>query len=233
MPSEPPADSGAPAVPDGSAMGPYGFFRDNRPLCTTLSVLLTALPVIDLAIGILSGIDLRRLSTPEGVAHFLSPNLDALDVIMMIVGLGYLIVASITIPLFFAWKNRSCKNAWFLAPHRMSITPPWTVIWYFVPFAQLVKPLDAMKEVIEVSIPDDPPMKLADLWWTLLISALVIYTIIFIISIQAAMSEGVELVRLTIWLSLVATPINMASSLSLLVLIRRITRSQLRQIGQA
>jgi len=46
--------------------------------------------------------------------------------------------------LFLVWVHRVVSNAWSFG--RRSITPGWAVGWYFVPIANLWKPLTAMRE---------------------------------------------------------------------------------------
>jgi hypothetical protein len=44
------------------------------------------------------------------------------------------------------WIYRASSNAHAIS-HEMTISPGWAVGWYFIPFANLVKPLHAMREI--------------------------------------------------------------------------------------
>ena len=77
--------------------GRHGVFRDNRIFTTILVVLLIMHLIGDLVLGILSGLELIQLSTPEGEAHFHGDDLNALDMAMIFAGLGYLLMAVVTV----------------------------------------------------------------------------------------------------------------------------------------
>jgi Domain of unknown function (DUF4328) len=74
------------------------------------------------------------------------------------------------------WIYVACSNARDLAASPMRFSPGWSVGWYFIPFATLWKPYQAMKEIWRVSAnprnPDvetDPP--LLGWWWFFFIVA--------------------------------------------------------------
>jgi hypothetical protein len=55
---------------------------------------------------------------------------------------------------FCIWVHRAAKNLLALGRRGMLFTPGWCVGWFFVPFANLVKPLQAVQEVWRASDPD-------------------------------------------------------------------------------
>jgi hypothetical protein len=211
----------------GSA-GRYGVFRDNRIFTTILVVLLIMHLIGDLVLGILAGLELAQLSAPGGEAHFYGDDLSALDMAMIFAGLGYLLMVFVTIVIFCIWKNRTCKNAWHLAPDAMTFTPAWAVGWYFIPIANLWKPFGAMREIIRVSCPVKPPLTLAGWWWALWI----ITSITSQISFRAALGEDLDTYLISNYVDVCSTPLAVALDIILLVLVRRITRDQLKQVGQ-
>lgn len=64
-----------------------------------------------------------------------------------------------TVVLFLVWMYKAHKNLEFLRPTNLQFTPGWVVGWWFVPFANLVKPFQAMREIWSESDPevDDEP----------------------------------------------------------------------------
>lgn len=60
----------------------------------------------------------------------------------------------IAIILFLVWVHRAATNLRALGQRGLEFTPGWCVGWWFVPFANLVKPLHAMKEIWRASDPD-------------------------------------------------------------------------------
>lgn len=71
------------------------------------------------------------------------------------------------------WIYRMCWNAHSLAGTRqMTVTPRWSVLWYFIPFANLWKPFAAMREIWKASVsPQDAEKGRTHpalvLWWVL------------------------------------------------------------------
>ncbi|HSQ65315.1 MAG TPA: DUF4328 domain-containing protein [Polyangiaceae bacterium] len=131
------------------------------------SVALVLTGVFAIVSGLLQQGDLHPESTdPDNLVLALGVLLSA------VAYLGSLALAAI---LFSIWIYRACANAWaFGSP--MSITPGWAVGWFFVPFANLVKPFRAMKEIWFGSDPSAAgitPGVLGAWWGTWIISGIV------------------------------------------------------------
>lgn len=83
------------------------------------------------------------------------------------VSIPYLLIGLVTllyVPLFIAtvvffliWEHRSFKNLAALQAQNLEFSPGWSVGWWFVPFANLVKPYQAMTELWNESDPDFDP----------------------------------------------------------------------------
>ncbi len=71
------------------------------------------------------------------------------------------------------WIYRMASNTRFLAgANKMDYTPGWAVGWYFIPFANLWKPYQAMKEIWTLNVVRDRDSSeliamLLPLWWFL------------------------------------------------------------------
>ncbi len=93
--------------------------------------------------------------------------------IVMAAGLGLLVAHVFAAVMFSIWVHRAARNLVGLGRHGMTFTPGWCVGWFFVPFANLVKPLQAMQEVWRASGPEAregywataPTTPLFGLWW--------------------------------------------------------------------
>lgn len=81
------------------------------------------------------------------------------------------VAAAIT---FLVWVYRSDALARALGSDRMAHSPAWSVIWFFVPFANLVKPYYVLKEIyVGTVVPktynlrlDEPAgLHILTLWW--------------------------------------------------------------------
>lgn len=75
-----------------------------------------------------------------------------LDSVGQIIGIGYLFVLALCYILSGIWIVRASKNAASLMPDSKRITPGWAVGWYFIPFANLFKPYQAMRETWNSSV---------------------------------------------------------------------------------
>jgi len=72
------------------------------------------------------------------------------DLRQQIVAIFQVLVFIIAGVLSLKWIHRACFNARVRANH-MQFTPGWAVGWYFIPFANLWKPYQAMKEIWETT----------------------------------------------------------------------------------
>jgi Domain of unknown function (DUF4328) len=80
------------------------------------------------------------------------------DLIALLMGLGVLVVYVSLVIAFLLWLYRVSKNLPALGNVKSKIeyTPGWAVGWFFIPFANLVMPYKAVREVWEKS---DPAIK--------------------------------------------------------------------------
>lgn len=60
----------------------------------------------------------------------------------------------LTLIFFLIWINRANKNLTALKADNLEFTSGWAVGWWFVPFANLVKPFQVVKEIWIQSDPD-------------------------------------------------------------------------------
>lgn len=69
---------------------------------------------------------------------------------------GLLILGQLVAAIFFLrWLNRAAKNVRVFHPGaHFEFTTGWVVGWWFVPFANLIKPLRAVQEIWRASDPD-------------------------------------------------------------------------------
>jgi uncharacterized protein DUF4328 len=81
--------------------------------------------------------------------------------------LGELFVLVVCATLWGVWSVRAATNARALSEHVFEFTPGSTIWWFFVPFANLVKPYQAVKEIDLASEPDSGPSgaSIVGLWW--------------------------------------------------------------------
>jgi Domain of unknown function (DUF4328) len=74
------------------------------------------------------------------------------DARQQFIGIIQVVIFVISGILILKWIYRANFNARQLGATEMQFTPGWSVGWYFIPFANLWKPYQAMKEIWKASI---------------------------------------------------------------------------------
>ena len=169
----PTTDVSAPTIYAGTSMNsPYGGYRDLKSFHVMI-LLLLGLKILT-EIGEIYAAEMmnRGLVILDEGGDFEETINQAGTLSQSFNGLGILIFI-LTVIFWGIWKNKSCKNAWFFYSHRAipnhfadNPTPGWSVGYYFVPFLNLWKPLQAMgfiRDQCSESVKTGP---LLGLWWT-------------------------------------------------------------------
>ncbi len=118
-----------------------------------------------------------------------------------LVAIAYLLVFVVSVVVIAQWIISANKNARVLGAEGMEFTPGWAVGWYFIPFAHLWKPYQAMREIWKASDPRESWQQnviptILPLWWFLWIASIVIGQASFRMSMRA--EEIHELIDLSI-----------------------------------
>jgi hypothetical protein len=157
-PYAPPADAYRPQQAPPPHLGSGGNFYKPLGLRTPITIFfLVANLLCDLALvgaTAMAG-DLEKLGEDPTMALTYAG--------AALLNLGSLLAAGI---VFLIWFHRACANAWALGAFPMSITPGWAVGGFFVPFLNLVRPFQAMREVWHGSRREQGQgTPLIGLWW--------------------------------------------------------------------
>jgi hypothetical protein len=122
------------------------------------------------------------------------------------------------------WIYRASANA-HLFSDGMTISPGWAVGWYFIPFANLVKPYQAMKESWLASHygsdwgAGEAPVVIR-WWWLLWIVTNILSNVSWRLESAGAGAEAIEII------DLVNTGLNIALCLVLIRLMQRLAATQ-------
>lgn len=100
-----------------------------------------------------------------GVGQMASPDMyldtddgEQLPVWLMLQGIIVLLRAPIyisTVVMFLVWIYRAHSNLTYLKSEYLEFTPGWAVGWWFVPFLNLFKPYQVVREIWSESDPDE------------------------------------------------------------------------------
>jgi hypothetical protein len=149
-------------------------YQSTKALVITLTILFGVLLVLALVLGaclLMECVALRKNINAGG-----APELPDTAVALMQVGAAILwgLFYVITGIVFLVWISRANANAHALGANDMSITPGWSVGWFFIPFANLVKPYINVREIWNASDSDPRDVSasgsaplIVSAWWAL------------------------------------------------------------------
>ena len=206
-----------------------GDFRDARQL-TLLSRIFLWLGIGMSALAIIFSLQQQRIFA-QAAENGMSVDDAYIEVglLTLLAPLLQLVVLIATYVVNGIWIHRAAWNARALVGQRhMEFTPRWTVGWYFIPFANLVKPYQAMKDVWIRSFggataTSAPGTELLILWWWLWLLFNLASNIAGRMSWRATTLEQ-EVDALTV--SIVSDALNIPLSLAFLAIVTRLYRMQ-------
>ena len=136
------------AIEPGESGG-TGRFLPPRTLVVPLLYACAVASLLNLAAN---GMQFGLLSRAAAGATIGDDEAMTNDLIVAGAAILYLVLFLMTLVTWWRWQLRAAHNlrAW---GSNYEFTPGWTVGWYFVPFANLVKPFQAMKEIYGASDP--------------------------------------------------------------------------------
>jgi len=164
------AQPGSPVIDAAAAPGEFGF-RDPTTLTRWLRIFLCIGMALS-AMSFLSGLmELTLLSDIEAGKSLAPGVADSNDLRQRIIAGVRFVNIVVVIVLFAVWIYRANYNARQLGAVGMEFTPGWAVGWYFIPFANLWKPYQAMREIWKASAApanwqDQPRGSILPWWWT-------------------------------------------------------------------
>jgi hypothetical protein len=131
------------------------LFNSFRPL-KSLSL------YVIIGLGLSAGTD--TLSGIAGLGQIFSPDSafelgedGPVSIWLLLQGVIYLLkfpTYVFTVVMFLVWLHRAHSNLATLGARNLDFTPGWAVGWWFIPFANLVKPFQAVREVWSESDPE-------------------------------------------------------------------------------
>lgn len=130
------------------------------------------------------------------------------------------------------WIYRAHANLFAAGIDGLAFTPGWSVGWFFVPFANLLKPFQAMRELWNVShdvgnsFSKESPQQLT-LWWTTFLSGNVLLNISS--RLLAGNATGTQ--AFAAGLEAVASGVLIVSAMGLLRIINQVTAVQRSLMG--
>lgn len=171
----------------------------------------------------LRGLSRFPSDTPVSMSETL-PGMETADLVSALTGFGLLATMLVSGVLTLKWIYRVTMNSHTLASG-LNVSPPWSIGWYFVPFANLYKPFQALNDAWCVSlspeswrVQDTPPV--LRWWWGLWIVTSMLDNASFRLQLRAKevglslFTAGLDLVSDTLWIALCLVLIRIVRRLS-------------------
>ncbi len=143
----------------------------------------------------------------------------------------------LSIVFFLQWMHRAYANLPGLGAERLRFTPGWAVGYFFVPFANLVYPLYAMREIWHHSSPTPPArrsnleqqsVRQVDSWWI----AFFIMNFLSNMSLRLSMkATNHEMEIVSEWFSVASCLFAVPAALMAMSIIRKIDAYQSERIA--
>jgi len=141
----------------------------------------------------------------------------------------WLVVFVATAIVWCVWQHRAQRNAIALADGKLEFTPGWAVGWWFVPFANFVKPFQSVRELWKASHGGDNGRVVATWgvigwWWGLWLGASVLGR--FIVRGGSLRSPS-DVIRHDTW-EIVANGVMVVTAILAIMIVRSVVALQKR-----
>ena len=147
------------------------------------------------------------------------------DPLVGLLAILYLVALLVCYVLVGCWIYRTNANA-HLFSSAMSITPGWSIGWFFVPFANLVMPFRGVQEVWRESHEfagrmEERDSPLLRWWWGLWLATNIVSNFASLLGRNPSTGQGEA------YFNLISAALSVATSLVLIQLMTRLNRAQL------
>ena len=208
-------------------------YRSGRLRALAAMALLGAGAVVDLLSALLNGFQAGGVLGGPDAAGSGEETLSLVDALHGLVFLCNFVVYVATVVAFLLWLHRAYSNLRPLGAPRTEFSPGWAVGYFFVPFLNLVRPYQAVREVWRWSKPAsdtseidglsctaDTGAALVGLWWGFWIVSNIASNIYY------RLSDNIEAAGAVPWLGLFADLTSIAAAACAILMIRTIDRRQ-------
>jgi hypothetical protein len=176
-----------PSLPgDASSFPSVVSYRDQKSFSTLVCVLLALNVALSLALIGSTIAETDLLQRAQSGSPFTFDEVSANDQRQQAISIGGIVALAIAGVAWLVWQHRAHTNLTALGAGELRFTPGWAVGWWFVPFANLVRPPQVMSELIRASDPASGRAENADpktprivwVWWLIwVIGGLMTYAV--------------------------------------------------------
>lgn len=198
-------------------------YRSPRGHGTRAAVMLAIMAVMDALMALAGSLTAHSY----GQGHFSRVEPSTPELVLGCVSLPYLLGTILSCVFFLIWMHRVSANLPALGRATPRFSPGWAVGCWFVPFANLVWPYQAMREIWIESAPGSESSggstAIVKWWWAAWLVSNIIGSIAGRVSLTA---ESAQVAAAAEWCAVLASLIGIAAALLAFVIVRRITKNQ-------
>jgi len=163
-----------------------------------------------------------------------NPDPSLMERLYFAVLLANTLVSLTTVVIFAMWIYRAAANVVAAGIAGFDFTPGWAVGWYFIPFANLVQPFRAMRQIWNASHAGSSDLDRGDpiltLWWTVWLASNISANISIQMSFRAT---SVEMLRTSLYLGAISSVLSLVLFVVGMRLVERITEAQRDRLSPA
>ena len=156
----------------------------------------------------------------------------SLDNFSMYLGFTAIGVFALTVVAYCVFVYRAASNIHRSNARGMTTSPGWAVGWSFIPFVNLVKIYEVMRDVWQSS--HDPvrgaisPPAILGPWWGCYLVGNILATISGRLQDSILLSDefNADLMNFTLWLTIISSILSLIAVVLLFLIVRSITRAQ-------
>ncbi|MDQ2806045.1 MAG: DUF4328 domain-containing protein [Chloroflexota bacterium] len=195
--------------------------------------LLAVSIMLDLISMISDFLEMGLLSSASNGGTISTVDAAANDSRQALIAVGQVLVYIATVVAFLLWIHRAYRNLPALGTSGLKYSPRWAVGGFFVPFLNLVRPFQVMREIWQASSPDADPRS-STAWQTVLITPLpgvwwgswLLGNVCGQLAVRTATGGNLEQLILSDWLSITSLVLNIVAAALLIRIIRTIDSGQ-------
>ena len=208
---------------------------DSAHFRARLTIIFLALNIVLDLIALGSGfMEIGLLSRAQEGGTVTDAEAEANDTRQAIIGGLQVLTFVLTAIFFLMWIHRAHRNLPALGARGLKFTPNWAVGWFFVPFMNLVRPVQVVAEIWKASSPgnntsDGTAWKSARvspiiwLWWVVWIIAGIVGQFAARLGLRA---ETLEMILVSSWAVFISDAIDMVAAVLAILVVSSIDKMQ-------
>ena len=210
--------------------GPHQIRPTRRIADAVVALLITQILLLGAeALALLNRI---RLVERAREGHFVTlAEAEQADNLVVASVVVWLVVFAVTGIVWCVWQHRAQRNAIELTHGKLEFTPGWAVGWWFVPFANLVKPFQTVRELWKAShggynVRVVATWSVIGWWWGLWLGASALERFI----VLGGMKSFSDVLRHDTW-EIVASGVMVVAAILAIMIVRSVVALQERAVA--